>query len=303
MKNPDYWRTHYVVETPADEIAAHLQVLPFTAGTRVWELVAFTPDPRAPCLLLSQGSGGHAYVFAELGYQLSRQGYNVFIMPKHGGATIPVLMARHCAALTAIASRYNDRIGIYSEGLGGFVCFYLALAHAPFRSLLCQNAPAIMTEPAYQAALFAGPGAARRRELIVPLAHRLVRVLPRLPLPISVYLDWRELIDTLPANRRIETRLVDDGYLRDPDFDHWYPLAAIMSLLTTPPPRPLAILTTPTLFQVATHGIIPAYINALYDRLPPIPKQRIAVDGSVYWMLSHPRAAACLAGAWFAATL
>jgi hypothetical protein len=34
----------------------------------------------------------------------------------------------------------------------------------------------------------------------------------------------------------VERRLVLDGYLADPDFDRWYPVSAVMSLLTTPPP-------------------------------------------------------------------
>jgi hypothetical protein len=33
------------------------------------------------------------------------------------------------------------------------VAFYVALAHAPIVSLICQNAPAILTEPAYHQAL------------------------------------------------------------------------------------------------------------------------------------------------------
>jgi hypothetical protein len=41
----------------------------------------------------------------------------------------------------------------------------------------------------------------------------------------------------------------------------------------------------------------------LYHRLPAIPKKLIDIDGSVYWMLSHPRQAATLIGDWFAASL
>ncbi len=90
------------------------------------------------------------------------------------------------------------------------------------------------------------------------------------------------------------------GYRKDPDFDRCYPLSAILSLATTPPPRPLAALRTPTLFIVARRGFIPpAYFRDLYDRLPLIDKQWTEVDGSVYWMLSHPGAAATLICRWF----
>jgi hypothetical protein len=48
---------------------------------------------------------------------------------------------------------YVISTGIYSEGLGGYVACYFALAHAPIVSLICQNAPAILTKPDYHRAL------------------------------------------------------------------------------------------------------------------------------------------------------
>jgi enterochelin esterase-like enzyme len=68
-------------------------------------------------------------------------------MPKHGGRTVNQLMSRHLEVLQHIRAEFNDRIGLYGEGLGGYVAFYVALAHAPIVSLICQNAPAILTEP------------------------------------------------------------------------------------------------------------------------------------------------------------
>jgi len=125
-------------------------------------------------------------------------------------------------------------------------------------------------------------------------------------LPISSYLDWKELIDTKEVNRAIETRLVREGYLHDPDFDRWYPLSAIMSLLLTPPPQALTALKIPTMFLVALRGFAGnefEYVKDLYLRLPNVKKQLVEVDGSVYWMLSHPREAASVIGEWFDETL
>lgn len=128
-----------------------------------------------------------------------------------------------------------------------------------------------------------------------------------MPLPISSYLDWKELIDTKEGNREIETQLVVDGYLNDPDFDRWYPLSAIISLLLTPAPQALTALTIPTMFLVALRGFggkpFVAYVHELYRRLPPVKKRLVKVDGSVYWMLSHPKEAAHVIGEWFDETL
>ncbi len=266
----------------------------------------FPTATQAPNILISQGSGGHAYVFAELAYRMHLAGYNVFVMPRHGGHTVAQLLQRHRDAIHHIAGEFNDTIGVYGEGLGGYVVFYLALAHAPVGSIVCQNAPAIMTEPAYHRALLTdrGPwtGAARRRRIILPVARRLVRLAPNLPVPISSYLDWKALVDNREDSRAVETRLVVDGYLCDPDFDRWYPLPAVISLLSTPPPGPLEQLATPTMFLVARQGPTPAYIADLYRRRPAIGRQMVDIDG-VPWTLPHPRAAAKIVCAWFDSSL
>ena len=101
----------------------------------------------------------------------------------------------------------------------------------------------------------------------------------------------------------VEHRLVVDGYLRDPDFDRWYPLSAVMSLLSSPPPGPLEQLATPAMFLVARRGPAPAYIADLYRRLPAIRTQMVDIDGGVYWMLSHPQTATKIVCAWFDSSL
>lgn len=307
MKNPDFWKQHYVVETDVNAIESNIQVTSFTSHGKRFELPHFIKGKNAPNILISQGSGGHSYVFAELGYQMHLKGYNVFIMPKHGGSTVNQLLQRHTDALNHIVTNFNENIGVYSEGLGGYVIFYLALAHGQVKSIACQNSPAIMTERAYHDALMndSGPwaGAAQRRKVLMPLGKFLVRILPNMKLPVSSYLDWKAIIDTSEESRNLETQLVVEGYLNDPDFDKWYPLSAIMSLISTPPPNPLAELDTPTMFLLDQKGPTPSYIKDLYSRLPPSTKRLIEIDGSVYWMLSHPQDAAKIICEWFSISL
>ena len=304
---PTYWKQHYVVASDANEIERQMRHTTFCSSGRQFDLIFFEAGKTVPTILISQGSGGHAYVFAELGYQLHQKGYNVCIMPKHGGVTVGGLLPRHQDALRHIRTQFNDQIGVFAEGLGGFVSSYLALMDSPMKSLALQNAPAILTEDTFRAAILQGGGSARRRRLILPVGKALLRLAPRLSLPISSYLDWTELIDTKAGNREVETRLVVDGYLHDPDFDKRYPLAAVMSLLLTPPPRPLETLRIPTMFMVAQRGFggaaYAAYVRDLYHHLPLVKKRLVDIDGSVYWMLSHPHEAAAVIDAWFAETL
>jgi pimeloyl-ACP methyl ester carboxylesterase len=301
-----YWH-QYVQVTDADEIERNLQRTAFTSSARHFELIYFEEGKNAPTILISQGSGGHAYVFAELGYHMHLRGYNVCIMPKHGGDTIRELMSRHKDALEYIATRFNDRIGVFAEGLGGFVVFYVALTESPMKSVVFQNAPAILTEEKFRAAILQGKGAALRRKIILPFGKLLLRIVPHVKMPISSYLDWKELIDTKEENREVEARLVVEGYLNDPDFDRWYPLSAVMSLLLTPPPQPLTALQIPTMFLVALRGFggdaFVEYVEDVYHRLPNVRKRLVEVDGSAYWMLSHPKEVAEKLSEWFGETL
>lgn len=303
MKNPAYWKNHYVVETDAEEIERNIRLTSFSSGDKNFELVCFEKSKKAHNILISPGSGGHSYVFAELGYLMHKKGYNVFIMPKHGSRTVSELMERHRDALKHISRNFGERAGVFAEGLGGYVIFYLALAHGPMQSMVLQNAPAMLTEEKYHKAITEGMGAPQRRKLILPFAKFLVKIFPSLPLPISVYLDYKELIDTKEENRKLETRLVKEGYLKDPDFNKWNKLSAIMSLVLTPPPNPLTELKTPAMFIVPARGIYPSYEKDLFGRLPSIKKRIIEVDGSVFWMVSHPKEAAKVICKWFDETL
>ena len=304
MNNRNYWKEYYVVETDADRIERKIKSRSFVCEGRKFELMYFQRGKKAPNILISQGSGGHALVFAELGFQMYLAGYNVFIMPKHGGYTIDDLMARHSSALRHITSHFNERIGVFAEGLGGFVVFYLALAHGPMKSAVYQNAPAILVEKKFKEAMTRGKGAARRRRLMLPFIRFVPAVLSGIRIPLRLYLDFVELIDTKEENRRIENRLVRDGYMNDPDFDTRYPLSAVKSLVLTPPPRPLSDLKTPTMFLAAARGWSdPSYVRDLYDRLPHIKKELVEIDGSVFWMLSHPKEAARVICEWFEETV
>jgi len=130
----------------------------------------------------------------------------------------------------------------------------------------------------------------------------MVKLVPNMKLPISLYLDFKEMIDTKEENRQIEMQIVNN-FLNDPDFDTHYSLSAVMSFITTHPPNPLSDIKTPTMFLVATRGLIPNYFRDLYSRLPHIKKKLVEVDGSVFWMLSHPKEAAKIICDWFDETL
>ncbi len=152
-------------EADADEIERNMKLTSFVSGGHSFELVCFEKDEQAPNILVVPGSGAHAYVYAELGYFMHLKGYNVFIMPKHGSDhSIAELMKRCSDAIKSISSSFGDRVGVVGGGLGGFVTFYLALAHGPMKSIVCDDSPGILTEEKFQGAIMQGKGAAKRRK-------------------------------------------------------------------------------------------------------------------------------------------
>lgn len=143
--------------------------------------------------------------------------------------------------------------------------------------LLGPRPSAILTDPSYRRALLSEGGPWRRAvlrlRLMPPLAQRLAARAPGLKIPLWSYLPWRDLIDVREGVRETERALVVDGYLKDPDFDRWYPLDAVVSLLATPPPGRIQDLRAPTMFIVASEGPTPRYVTDLFAQLPDIPPQ------------------------------
>ena len=300
MKDRTYWKGYVLAADPAEIERAASRIEFYSAG-EIYDLLRFDHGAGEPVILLSPGAGPHPWALAELAFRVWQRGYTVFVMPCHRGATVGALVRRHDDALRRIAAVTNDRIGVYADGVGGHAAFYLALAHGPMRSLVCQNAPAILDEQAYHQAIFAGP-TGQRRHAILPVAKVLAKVAPRVTLPMSTYVDVRELVDPDPRHGALEAALAE-AYAADPDFDHRYPLSAISSLLATPAPAPLAALEIPTMFIVPIRGIVSAYTKNLFARLPPIDKKLVELDGGALWTASHPGEAARIVCDWFDATL
>jgi hypothetical protein len=164
-------------------------------------------------------------------------------MPKHGGQTINELIIRHTDTLAHISNTFSDRIGVFSEGLGCYAVFYLALAGGIMKSIACMNGPAVLIEVRFHKAIFEGDDAVtRRRRRLLPFIRLLGKLFPWITLSIYTYLDFSEMVDVeKEEDHRIEESIVS-SFEADPDFDMRYPLSAIMSIVSTPPPKELLAL-------------------------------------------------------------
>lgn len=299
MKTRDYWKK-YLCETDAAQIERDLKQTTLSSRNLNLSLKYFEKSKDAPNILWVVGTGCHSLYLAELGYHMHLGGFNTFGIDfqghgdsegERGDFTLSELV-RNCIDATGyISNKYNRRVGAVGVSMGGFVTFYLGLSDCAVKSIACLN-PGIVTEKAFRdevTGLRKAP----------PLAGVVARVFPKMMIPTERCVDFMGLAGTERERRHVMT------YLNDPNIVRRYTVRAVMSLISTPLPSPLEKLSVPTMFLAPMRDALmsASYVRSLYDRLPPIKKRLVEVDGSHYWMSSHPREAAKVICDWFQETL
>lgn len=299
MKTRDYWKK-YICETDAAEIKRNLKQTTFKSRNLSLSLKYFEKSKDAPNIMWVVGTGCHSLYLAELGYHMHLRGFNTFGIDfqghgdsegKRGDFTLSELV-RNCIDATSYISRnYNKHVGAVGVSMGGFVTFYLSLSYSAVKSIACLN-PGIVTEKAFKDEV------TRLRK--APLLARVVaRLFPGMMIPTERCVDFMGLAGTEGERRHVAT------YLNDPNTVKRYTLRAVMSLISTPSPSPLEELSVPTMFLAPVRDALMSvsYVRSLYDQLPDIKKKLVEIDGSHYWMSSHPREAAGVICDWFQETL
>ncbi len=300
MKDQNYWK-NYVYETDTEAIERSIRRTTFKSRGLNLSVKYFEKDKNAPNILWITGAGCHSLYLAELEYHMHLRGYNVFGIDfqghgdsegKRGDFTIDELVENCNDAAKYIFSNFNDRIGAIGGSLGGLVTFYLGLAQAPVKSIICQY-PGILTEKKFQDQV------PKKAKKIIPLGKLLAKLFPKMKIPTALYVDWKGLTETDRERKNSEK------YMKDPDIVKWYTVRAAMSQIATPPPNPVKELKIPTMFFAPKRdkAISIHYVRDLYDRLPPIKKKFVEVDGGHYWLVSHPKEAAKMFCDWFTETL
>lgn len=299
MKNRDYWK-NYLCDTKAAEIERNLKQATFKSQYLSLSLKYFENGKDAPNILWVAGTGCYSMYLAELGYHMHLRGFNTFGIDFQGhgdsegtkGDFTLNELARNCFdAAIYIIENYNRRLGVVGVSMGGFITFYLGLSHSHVKSIACLN-PGIVNEKEFRDEV-------TRLRRIPPMAGAIARLFPRVTIPTERCVDFVGLARTEREKRHVET------YLNDPNIVKRYTLRAVMSLISTPPPSPIEELDIPTMF-IAPKGdalMSVSYVRSLYDRLPLIKKRLVEIDGSHYWMSSHPKEAAGVICDWFQETL
>lgn len=300
MKDLTYWK-NYIYETDPVKIEKDVRQATFKSRGLNLSLKYFETNKDAPNILWITGAGCHSLYLAELEYHMHLKGYNVFGVDfqghgdsegKRGDFTINELVENCSDAAEYISSNFNRRIGPIGGSLGGMVTFYLGLAHGPVKSMICQL-PGILTEKKFHDEV------TKKAKNFIPLGKLIAMLFPKVKIPTALFVDWKRLPET------DREREILDKYMKDPDIVKWCTIRAAMSQISTPPPNPIDELKMPTMFLAPRRdkAMSISYVRDLYDRLPPIKKKFVEVDGGHYWLVSHPVEAAKMFCDWFEETL
>ena len=234
MKAPNYWK-NYLLKIDAGVIERNLKRTTCKSRGLNLSLKYFEKDRNASNILLIGGTGGYALFGVEMMYEMHLRNYNVFGIDfqGHGDSegkredfTIGELVENCSDAAKYIFTNFNDRIGAIGPSIGGFITFYLGLAHGPVKSISCQN-PAILTEKKFQDEV------TKKAKGILPLAKLVATLFPKLKIPVTLYVDFKGFPETEREKEIFEKNE------KDPDTVKWYTLRAAMSQILTPPPNPI----------------------------------------------------------------
>ena len=299
METQDYWK-NYLCETNAADIERNLKQTTFKSRYLSLSLKYFEKDKDAPNILWVVGTGCYSMYLAELGYHMHLRGFNTFGIDfqghgdsegKRGDFNLSELTRNCFDAAAFIVENYNRRIGAIGVSMGGFITFYLGLSYSHVKSIACLN-PGIVNEKAFR-------NEVTRSRKIPPMANVIARLFPRMMIPTERCVDFMGLAKTEKEKKHVEI------YLNDPNVVKRYTIRAVMSLVSTPTPSPIAELSIPTMFLAPRKDALMSvrYVRNLYDRLLPIRKKLVEIDGSHFWMSSYPREAAKVICDWFNETL
>lgn len=235
----------------SDGLKLHLDIL--TAG------------PSDPALVFIPGTTAYSALYAEFLHKMRMQGFNVVGLDprghgrsqgRRGSYTVNELLRDALAAVDYTRRRFGDRVAISGSSQGGIVSFYAAAADDTLKGAVCHNI-ALFDEPEV-INVTRWPALSRFAFRLKPLAP----LFGELRVPVDSYLDLRDEMTRWGFNAL-------EFIKKDPLGVLAISLKAMVSLATTPPPKPVEQITVPvmviqgerdTLFTVD-------YTRSIYDRL------------------------------------
>lgn len=237
----------------------------------------FEAGKGKPTVVYIPGTSVYALFYIEIIHGLYRQGFNVVGFDPRGQGqsgglrgdyTIMEHVADAKACVAYARERFQGPVFVMGSSQGGIEAFYLAAGDDPgVDGVICHNIADLTDPDSVRLSRFGPRGKVPRSVAISSrgltlIIRTLARLFPRARVPIAAYLDLRSE----------PMRVFGDAWefiLQDPLALQHITLRAVASLVSTPLPRPIEQIKTPTLVLHSSgdHIFPQDYIMRLYNRL------------------------------------
>jgi len=256
-----------------------------TAGLRL-HLSVLEAERPAGAIVFVPGTAAYALCYAELLVGFQAAGYAVVGLDPRGHGlsdgvrgdyTVDELVADTRAAIGFARQRFEGPIYLVGSSQGGVVALYTATADERIAAAVCHNIADLSDPDTIRIASHQ-----RLSRLLRPLLPALVRLLPRAPVPISLYVDLSR--EPTRGYRHAKAFLA-----QDPLDLGTITLRALHSLASCPPPRPLESLRCPLLvLQPGDDRIVPPdYAEKLFARLSGSHQKLLVLPGLPHLIMTE----------------
>jgi len=253
-------------------------------GGEKLHLDIFSTDASKRAIVFVPGTSLYALAYAEYMHKMRLLGFNVVGFDprghgrsggRRGSYTLDTLVEDAAAAVGYAMDRFGDGVAISGSSQGGIVAFYEAAADERLAAAVCHNIGVMDDAAVYSISRW--PQVSRIAGRFMPLAG----LIPELRLPVSVYLDLTAEPTRFGMNALEFVR-------EDPLVVLAVALKALVSLTSTPPPRPVEEITVPVMVLQAELDAMftEAYTRSVYDRLT-CDKEFLVVGGASHLILTN----------------
>ena len=253
-------------------------------GGEKLHLDIFSTDASKRAIVFVPGTSLYALAYAEYMHKMRLLGFNVVGFDprghgrsggRRGSYTLDTLLEDAAAVVGYAMDRFGDGVAISGSSQGGIVAFYEAAADERLAAAVCHNIGVMDDAAVYSISRW--PQVSRIAGRFMPLAG----LIPELRLPVSVYLDLTAEPTRFGMNALEFVR-------EDPLVVLAVALKALVSLTSTPPPRPVEEITVPVMVLQAELDAMftEAYTRSVYDRLT-CDKEFLVVGGASHLILTN----------------
>lgn len=253
MKMPPLFRHFKTEYVQSDGFRLHLDV--------------FESEKDNPVVIFIPGTSTYSMCFVELLFKLGNKGYNVIGFDirghgrsegKRGDYTFQEILNDTMAVIHYAAKRFNENITVFGCSQGGIAAFYLAAMEPPFvKSVLCQNVADLCGSGLERLSRY--PSLTKHG---TPALRAASKIFPRLPVPITFYLD-------LAKEKLTHFGDFKQFIYQDPLALRSVRLRALASLVSTPLPKPIEEIKIPVMILHGTADLIfpVTYSRKIYQKL------------------------------------